>query len=113
MAQGTIGDRDKEAFWRKMVREQKRSGVSIRAFCRERGAPESAFYFWRRELERRQAKRTTATAFVPVRVTEDAAAPAGGRIEIVLGRGRRVQVAGPVDRQALADVVAVLEADAC
>ena len=30
-----------------------------------------------------------------------------GRIEIVLAGDRRVQVVGPVDRQALADVLAV------
>jgi hypothetical protein len=46
---------------------------------------------------------------VPVRVAEDA--PAGGRIEIVLSGGRRVHVAAPVDRRALADVLAVLSLD--
>ena len=56
-------------------------------------------------------------AFVPVRLAashaerigEPAGRSAGGRIEIELADGRRVHVAGPVDRQALADVLAVLE----
>jgi transposase-like protein len=113
MAQGTKRDEGKSGFWRKTIGEQRGSGQSIRAFCRTHGVPESRFYFWRRELVRRQADRTTPSVFVPVRVTEQAPSTASGRIEIVLGGGRRVQVAGPVDRQALADVVAVLEADAC
>ena len=37
----------------------------------------------------------------------------GGRIEILVSNGRRVQVTGPVDRQALADVLAVVEARPC
>ena len=38
---------------------------------------------------------------------------AEGWIEIVLGGGRRIGLRGRVDRQALADVLAVLEAPAC
>jgi hypothetical protein len=37
----------------------------------------------------------------------------GGRIEILVGNGRRVQVTGPVDRRALADVLAVVEGRGC
>ena len=36
-----------------------------------------------------------------------------GQIEIVLSGDRRVRVIGPVDRRALADVLALLEAPPC
>ena len=108
-------ERKKEAFWRQTIRRQLRSGISIRAWCRRHALRESSFYWWRTQLARRDAK---APAFVPVRVTADRSAtdafdlPAGigpaSRIEIVLPRGRRVHVIGPVDRQALTDVLAVL-----
>ena len=118
MAKGKIRDKGKEAFWQRTIQEQRQSGLSVRAFCRKHAAHESAFYFWRRELARREEAEPGATtgraarsrrqaAFVPVHVAEDA--PAGGRIEIVLPGGRRIHAAPPVDRQALADVLAVLE----
>lgn len=46
-------DAAKERYWRRTVGEQRRSGQSIRGFCRGRGLAESAFYFWRGELARR------------------------------------------------------------
>jgi hypothetical protein len=120
MAKGKDRDRRLEAQWRRVIREHTRSGLSIRDFCRKCKLRESAFYFWRRELERRDVARREAeqeqrkrpsgqAAFVPVRVTDEVRSDAG-RIEIVLSGGRRVHVVAPVDRQALADVLAVLAA---
>ena len=58
-------------------------------------------------------RQASAPAFVPVSVAEDQA-PALAGIEIVLPGGARIRVADGVQRQALADVVAVLrEACAC
>lgn len=129
MAKGRDRDGRREARWRRLIDEQKRSGLSIRAFCRGRKLAESAFYFWRRELQRRQdrlehhspTELSASGAFVAVRVSEAEAGPdeprgesaASGRIEIVLAGGHRVAVAAPVDRQALTDVLAVLEGRPC
>ena len=122
MAKGVSRDRRREAQWRGVIRAHRDSGLTIREFCRKRKLPESAFYFWRGELQRRQAepeqrRPADPPAFVPVRV-EDASACAGaparaaGRIEIELPGGGRVHVIAPVDRQALADVLlAVSEAE--
>jgi transposase len=113
MAKGARRDRQREVEWRHIVREQARSGLSIREFCTKSKLAESAFYFWRRELARRQAeqeqRRERPHAFLPVRVAEDPLPVGPGRIEIVLSSGRRVHVTAPVDRQVLADVLAVLE----
>jgi transposase len=133
MANGRGRDKRREALWRRADHRQRGSGLTVRAFCRGSGLSEPTFYFWRRELERRDSaqrqtvpkprKRRTQLSkpslpeavppFVPVRVTEETACKAGGRIEIVLSAGRRVQVTGPVDRAALADVLAVLEGQPC
>ena len=79
----------------------------------------------------RRADNSVPPIFAPVRIRIDE--PAGrdepvafnepnaydnpsiaeGWIEIVLGGGRRIGLRGRVDRQALADVLAVLEAPAC
>ena len=121
MAKGSARDARRELQWRRLVRKRERSGLTVRQFCRENNLPESAFYYWRRELSRRQAEQEKgrpsdappAPAFVPVLVAEDPRAHAAGPgpIEIELPDGRRVHVPSPVDRQALADVLAVLRQD--
>jgi hypothetical protein len=45
----------KERFWRRTLAEQRRSGLSIRAFCSRRSVSEPQFYAWRRELAQRDA----------------------------------------------------------
>lgn len=107
-----LRDPKKEAFWRRMVQGQAGSGLSVRAWCCRHHLNEAGFYGWRKELARRDAEQPEPT-FVPVRVTEDGPAVAGGQIEIVLAGGRRVRVSGPVDRRMLADVLAVLEGNGC
>jgi len=47
--------RNKEARWRRIVRGHAKSRLSIRAYCDQRGVKEPAFYWWRRELARRDA----------------------------------------------------------
>jgi hypothetical protein len=48
----------KEEFWRLLVEEQGRCGLSIRAFCRQKAISEPSFYAWRKALQKRDAKRT-------------------------------------------------------
>jgi len=89
-----------------MLRGQAGRGLSVRAWCRKHDTRESAFYWWRAQLARRDAD---APPFVPVRVTaESSTGGSPGRIEIVLPGERRVHVVGRVERQMLSDVLAVL-----
>lgn len=43
-------DAEKESYWREQLVAWQKSGLSIRAFCKERGIVETSFYAWRREL---------------------------------------------------------------
>lgn len=45
---------ERERHWRAVVSEWKNSGLSVRAFCKEKAIREPAFYAWRRELELRE-----------------------------------------------------------
>ena len=125
MAKGRLPSKG-EAYWRRVVRQQAASGGTIRDFCRRNRLREPTFYFWRRELLRRDAasqgrreddRPKSGASFVPVSVksepVEMVASSDAGRIEIVLPGGQLVRVASPVDRHALADVLAVLEARPC
>jgi hypothetical protein len=99
--------RKKEAGWRKHIRAQMDSDLSIAAYCRRLGLPEHGFYWWRHELARRDAQ--PAAAFVPVTVVRQPPVHGEeGQIEIVLPGDRRVRVMGSVDKGMLADVLAVL-----
>lgn len=57
-------DIEKEGFWRGMLGEVEGSGLSVRAFCRERGLKEAQFYAWRRELRMRDVEQNTKPGFV-------------------------------------------------
>ena len=66
----------RERSWREAILDWQASGLSIRAYCRQRQLTETAFHYWRRELRRRDAKsgpRPATSAFVPVTVIPAAA----------------------------------------
>jgi transposase-like protein len=120
MAKGKDRDVRREKQWRRIIKEHIGSGLTIREFCRKSKVPETAFYFWRRELQRRRLDRREAEqeqrqhpTFLPVRLAQEARAPDRGDVEIALPGGVRVHVTAPVDRQTLADVLSVLEGRPC
>lgn len=121
MAKGKARDASKEAFWRSMIERHGQSRLAIREFCRNEKLSEPSFYAWRREIARRETqsrivpkrpRRRRKASFVPVRLATESA-PSNGRIEIELSRDRRIHLTSPIDKQALADVLAVLEGGAC
>ena len=105
---GVVRDRKKEAFWRRHVRAQAVGGESVRAYCRGHGLKEPAFYWWRRELARRDAAQPAA-AFVPVLLPS----PAVGQVEgIALElRGGRVLRLPTMPVSRVVELVRALEGD--
>ena len=63
-------DPRREQSWREVMADFQNSGRTVRAFCAQRRLPESAFHYWRRELQRRDAEPASLSppAFVPVTV---------------------------------------------
>jgi hypothetical protein len=132
------GSGEREAYWRQALADWSRSGLPKVAFCRERVLSPSAFHWWKGELGRRDAARSSRSsgpscpkaqeakarpAFVAVRLgkgsTTGAAVPLTANdgveagVEVVLGNGRRVRVASGFDAEVLVRVVGVLEGMAC
>jgi hypothetical protein len=56
----------KENYWRKQLALWQKSGLSIRAFCKEHGVVEASFYTWRRELIIRARESGTAEEITSV-----------------------------------------------
>ena len=63
--------------WARLIEDQARSGLSIVAFCRERGIGASNFHYWRRRLAGPTGSESTGQAFVRLRVS-DTDEPADG-----------------------------------
>ena len=51
--------------WVQVIQECRASGLTNRAFCRQRGIPEKKFYYWLRKL-RTQALEAARPQIVPV-----------------------------------------------
>jgi hypothetical protein len=129
------------AQWARLLEEWAHSGLSVPAFCQQRGLSSSTMKGWlyKPELKgavgntcrARRAARTTPTetsmpsrsvsspGFVPVRLTETAAVQASetnqrtAAIAVILGGGRRVVVEQGFDPETLRQVVAALESGSC
>ncbi len=135
---GRSGDPAKGRQWRELVERWRQSGQTVREFCRHAEVKESAFYWWKRRLARRRVGRGAdrhvqthvpqrkpadvrtspaelvrhgAARFLPVQVVMGQ--PTSSGVEIHWDHGRSVRLHRGFDRQALADVLAVLEARPC
>jgi transposase-like protein len=56
--------------WSSLMAEHADSGLSIAAFCRERGLTVSSFHAWRRRLSEERATSATARGFVRLRADD-------------------------------------------
>lgn len=132
-------DAGKEQYWRRLVREQTRSRQPVRAFCEARGLAENSFYFWRRELQRRDAERTAdpaaasptaaggrvaspardrrrtvaSPAFAEVTLSSTLPEPGSPAVEVLFADGVRVRVPSGFDAQTLREVLAAVRGAAC
>lgn len=115
---GKVRDRAREARWRKVVAAQGRSGRNVREYCREHSLAETAFWFWKRELARRDAEEQVGRedqrkrgrpprqpAFVPVSLTS---AKPVAPVEVMLTGGVSVRVAAGCEEATLRMVLDVL-----
>jgi transposase len=111
----------KELRWRRLLEQQRDSGLSVRAFCDRHDLAVQSFYWWRRRLADRERPASapdrcgavpTAPLFLPVHVRPDDPLPADG-VEVLLANGRRLRFGPGVEPQRLAALAAALEATPC
>jgi len=107
---GKVRDKKKEAYWRRQLVEQKRSGNSAVEFCRRRRIPVHQFHWWKRRLSWRDNQEGAGqaeheSAFVPVRLPVFSAGP----IEVVHPGGCVVRVPPGFDTASLRRVLDTLD----
>ena len=106
MAKTVHGRPSREPYWRQVIARWKRSGLSVRAFCGAEGLNPMTFYWWRRELGRRDQPQPS---FLPVHVLAETTEPSPVGVEVVLANGRSVRVSAGFDPRTLVRVVEALE----
>jgi hypothetical protein len=100
----------RRAQWRRIVSEFAGSGLSLRAFCRQRGIDGGVFYYWRRRLAAEEPTKggQQSPRFLLVRPGGD---PDGGNdstLELQLDRGWRLRIPRGADAATLRSVIAAL-----
>jgi hypothetical protein len=129
-------DAAKERTWRRLIDRQRRGRLSVREFCRAQALAESAFYFWRRELAKREAEalkkpvqhghgtsvqvaRKPRREFLPVVLQSSGienlspTAPLRAEIEIQFPDATTLRVAHGADADTLRLVLSALRGEAC
>jgi len=118
-----------EEFYRQLLADQSKSGLSLREFASKRGIPVGTLSFWRHELKRRDAERGkrkskskktakgTKPRFLPVSFVTPpdppameprpagVSRPAGQGYEIVLGPDRVLRLPSDFDGAQVAALV--------
>ena len=106
--------------WRKLIEQQRESGLPVSAYCRERGISAASMFAWRRRL-RPASALPGAEIFKPVKIVSSAVGSAHGQsdsvielpaasfIELCLPGDRRLMVRRGFDRQLLLEVIDALE----
>lgn len=103
---------ERERYWREVIGDQAGSGLSISAFCRERGVSPASFFSWRRKLAA-GGREEVIGKFVPIELVPPAAPAERPGFEVALPSGLRVHVPPRFDADALRELLDVLEARAC
>lgn len=102
------------ARWRTLIAEQQKSGLSVAAFCRERGLRDGPFYEWKKRLRPHEAG---TEPFVAVQIAAAEASPAplpvipvpSAPLEIRLRQGRSLLVGPSFEANHLLRLLRVLE----
>jgi hypothetical protein len=96
--------KDRSRHWAKAIAEQEESGLSVPAFCREKGVCAGSFYHWRRRL--RMIGDPVGFALIETKPVPDCAAP----LELIFAGGERLRISRGADVAVVQLVLAALRA---
>ena len=94
----------KAGEWAERIGAQKRSGMSVKQFSKERGLTEYSFYAWRKRLQERGPVRFALVG----RNAHRQARTSEVVLELVLATGERLRIGPGVDTTTLRTVLDVL-----
>ena len=97
---------ERRELWRQRVQQQKSSGQTVRAFCREHKLGEHSFYLWRRQLGSVAEKPIRFALVETATKLAETHPPRHTQLELILKGGERLQI--PADAATLRLVLKVL-----
>jgi hypothetical protein len=92
-------NKERRAYWRKLIAEQEASGMTIHAFCKQRGLGHHSFYHWRKRLQKNEPVQ-----FALLKTVGSSGAP----LEVFLPGGERLCIPNGVDTTTLRGVLDAL-----
>ena len=111
-----------EHAWREFIEEQKKSGMSQTAFCKQYSIPPHRFTYWKQKFlsqaknhkqKTKQSKNTPKrSSLIPVKLVPDKHlydAPTHNCFEVVLSNNRVVRIPHHFDAHALRQLLSVVE----
>jgi len=109
MSDGVIEERTanpKADEWGERIASQRRSGMSVKQYCKEQGLTEYSFYAWRKRLQEKGPVRFALVERNARRQERTAEAA----LELVLATGERLRISTGVDAATLRTVLDALRA---
>jgi hypothetical protein len=111
MSNGKPRDSQKERFWRQTISRWQKSGLTVRAYCRQHDLAEANFHAWRRTIAKRDNE---VMPFAAVRVLADecdglTGQAAAGALELILGNRRVLRIGAGFDAATLQRLLPLLE----
>ncbi len=105
---------EKERMYIALFEEQALRGLTVPALASESGIPSGTLSWWKKEIRRREARRSSAPPieFLPVTVRDTPPSSATSRFEVLLPNGVRLLVPTVFDEGELHRLVVTL-ASAC
>ena len=103
---------EKEQFWRLVLEEHGKSGLSAREFCRRESISEPSFYSWRRKLQQRDASSNGSSRRVcktPALVEVMPRANHVSGIEIETPSGMKIRFDQQLDAGQLSAILSVIQ----
>lgn len=108
-------DIEKQQFWRLVFEEHAKSGLSVRAFCRQESLSEPSFYSWRRTIRDSELicngelpSPAQKHGLVPVRVVQAPPDASHQGIEIVTPENMLVRLPGDCSTEMIGRVLTAL-----
>ena len=93
-------------YWRELLTRQRRSGLSVAAFCRQHDVSPVSLYGWRRRLASGMSGKPKEVSFVPLPLAQ-AVPPRVTEFSLQLPNGVQVTVPGDFDEAALGRLLQV------
>jgi len=102
-----ITDSNRQPYWQRMLEVHRESGLSVAAFCQQKGISEGAYYYWRRKLSGGVSKpyEKSSPAFLEVVMPRDNPVA----VELVLSSGHTLRIHREADPKIVSQILSAVK----